>query len=237
MRRSTRAEKVLDHLELVGDLRAAQNRHERAVGRRQHAAEVLQLLFHQQPCRGFAHDVRDRFDRGVSAMRGAERVVDVQIGQRRELPGERRVVLFLFRMESQVFQQHDAAARAMRLVHDRLRRGRRCNPVRTTPGGPSSSATFGATGFRLYFGLTCPFGRPRCDARIAVAPLSSAYRIVGTDARMRVSSVTTPFSSGTLKSTRMNTRRPARSRSRIESFMSPPTLRTLATLRTLDSGL
>src|SRR4029077_15155283 len=36
--------------------------------------------------------------------------------------------------------------------------------------------------------------------------------------RMRVSSPITPFFSGTLKSTRMNTRFPARSRSLIESF-------------------
>ena len=86
-------------------------------------------------------------------------------------------------------------------------------------GRPSNSATFAATGFRLYFGLGCPLGRPRCDARITVAPFSSAYRIVGTDARMRVSSATAPFSIGTLKSTRMNTRRPDRSRSRMESFI------------------
>jgi hypothetical protein len=40
------------------------------------------------------------------------------------------------------------------------------------------------------------------------APASSAYSIVGSDSRIRVSSPMTPFFSGTLKSTRMNTRRP-----------------------------
>src|SRR5687767_9325597 len=41
---------------------------------------------------------------------------------------------------------------------------------------------------------------------------------------MRVSSVTAPFSSGTLKSTRMKTRRADRSRSRIDNFIElPPT--------------
>src|SRR5882672_1272805 len=42
--------------------------------------------------------------------------------------------------------------------------------------------------------------------------------MVGSDARMRVSSPITPAFSGTLKSTRMKTRLPARSRSRIESL-------------------
>src|SRR5215471_17819510 len=42
--------------------------------------------------------------------------------------------------------------------------------------------------------------------------------MVGSVALIRVSSPMTPFLSGTLKSTRMNTRFPARSRSLIESF-------------------
>jgi hypothetical protein len=41
----------------------------------------------------------------------------------------------------------------------------------------------------------------------------STYSIVGSDARMRVSSVMAPFLSGTLKSTRMKTRLPRRSMS------------------------
>ena len=40
---------------------------------------------------------------------------------------------------------------------------------------------------------------------MTVAPCSSAYVIVGSDARIRVSSVIAPFLSGTLKSTRMKT--------------------------------
>ena len=48
---------------------------------------------------------------------------------------------------------------------------------------------------------------------MTVAPRSSAYRIVGSEARMRVSSPIAPFLIGTLKSTRMKTRLPARSRS------------------------
>jgi hypothetical protein len=49
-------------------------------------------------------------------------------------------------------------------------------------------------------------GRPRCDVTITAAPRSSASRMAGTDARMRVSSVMLPASScGTLRSARMKT--------------------------------
>src|SRR5574339_412805 len=80
-------------------------------------------------------------------------------------------------------------------------------------GRPSNSPTRAATGLRQYLGFGCPFGRPRCEARMTVAPLSSAYWMVGSDARTRVSSPIVPFLIGTLKSTRTKARLPARSRS------------------------
>ena len=83
---------------------------------------------------------------------------------------------------------------------------------------PSSSDSRPTIGCRLNSGATLPLGRPRCDARITVAPLSSAYLIVGSEALIRVSSPITPFLIGTLKSTRMKTRFPPRSRSEIDSF-------------------
>ncbi len=75
-------------------------------------------------------------------------------------------------------------------VHRRLRRRARRSRRRTPPGGPSSSARRAATGCdgcTPRFAL--PFGRPRCEARITVAPWSSAYWIVGSEARIRVSSL------------------------------------------------
>ncbi len=78
-------------------------------------------------------------------------------------------------------------------------------------GRPTSSASRSATGARLNSGDGLPLGRPRWLARITVAPCSSAYSMVGSDARIRVSSPITPFFNGTLKSTRMNARFPARS--------------------------
>src|ERR1700733_3579926 len=75
-----------------------------------------------------------------------------------------------------------------------------------------------ATGFRLILGLGLPLGRPRCDAGISRAPCRSAYSIVGRVSLMRVSSMTRPSSSGTLKSTRMKIRRSLMERSRMESL-------------------
>jgi hypothetical protein len=54
-----------------------------------------------------------------------------------------------------------------------------------------------------------PFGRPRCDSRITRQPSERRWRIVGTAAWMRVSSPTTPFLMGTLKSTRVRARLPS----------------------------
>ena len=50
------------------------------------------------------------------------------------------------------------------------------------------------------------------------APWRRAYSMVGKVSRMRVSSMTRPSSSGTLKSTRMKTRRSLSGRSRMDSL-------------------
>src|SRR5687768_18480758 len=85
----------------------------------------------------------------------------------------------------------------------------------------------------LGFGL--PFGRPRCDARITRdAPASSACWMVGSDARMRVSSPMTPPLSGTLKSTRTKTRRPPRSSCSID-FLA--TVRLVTVLEAFENDL
>src|SRR6202162_2096785 len=67
-----------------------------------------------------------------------------------------------------------------------------------------------------------PLGRPRWLARTTRAPFVVATRIVGRVSRMRVSSVTRTPSSGTLKSTRMKTRRPRSVKSLMESFFCMP---------------
>ena len=73
-----------------------------------------------------------------------------------------------------------------------------------------------ATMARLYLGSGLPLGLPRWEARITRAPSSIQKLMVGREERIRLSSVMTMLSSmGTLKSTRMNTRLPRRSRSSI----------------------
>ncbi len=83
---------------------------------------------------------------------------------------------------------------------------------------PSSSAMRAATGASENSSLYTPSsGRPRCDMSITRAPALWAASIVGSDARMRASLVTTPFLTGTLRSSRISTRLPFRSRSVIRS--------------------
>src|SRR5205085_9313666 len=76
-------------------------------------------------------------------------------------------------------------------------------------GAPSSSESCSAIGPSDISGVYFPPGRPRCDARMTFAPRERAYWIVLSDARIRVASVSRPFLTGALKSTRMNTRRPS----------------------------
>src|SRR5215468_6386066 len=94
-------------------------------------------------------------------------------------------------------------------------------PTQSAPnatGLPSSSSSFFAAGRTEYFGSGPPFGRPRCDASTSRPPFSIANFNVGSVSRMRVSSVTAPSFSGTLKSTRINTRFPSKSTSLIVSL-------------------
>ena len=116
-------DQVLDHFELVGDLGAAEHGDERALRALEHPAEILDLLAHQQPGRRFLDVMDDAFGRGMGAVRRAERVVDVDVGQRGELPGEGRIVLLFLGVEAQVLEQHHAALaggidRRLRLLAD-----------------------------------------------------------------------------------------------------------------------
>jgi len=78
---------------------------------------------------------------------------------------------------------------------------------------PSSSERRGATGPSENLSSGPDLGRPRCDESSTFAPFSTRYLTVGTDARMRVSSVMVLPSSGTLRSQRTSTLLPFRSAS------------------------
>ena len=72
------AAEVLQHAELVLDLGAAGDEHERALDLAEQLAELLELRSQQQPGVG-GQQVRDALGRRVRAVRGAERVVDVDV--------------------------------------------------------------------------------------------------------------------------------------------------------------
>ena len=198
-------EQLLDHVDLAGDLGAAEYRDERARRLLERAAEPLELALHQQAGDG---GVQERGDAGrgrVRAVRGAERVVHVEVAQRARTTWRARVVLLLAGKEARVLEQQHVA------VGERLRRGER-----------GVGVGLGAERHRLAEQL----GEPRRDRRERVlrlglclgaaevreehdarAALISA-RSVGIAARMRVSSVMRVPSSGTLKSTRTSARFP-----------------------------
>ena len=93
---------------LSRDLGAAEDRGERSLGRLEQLREHLDLALHQQP--GVRRQqLGDPDGRGVRAMRGPERVVDVDVGIRRQRGGERRVVLLLLGMEAEVLEEEDLA--------------------------------------------------------------------------------------------------------------------------------
>ena len=197
----------LEHADLVGHLDAAGDHDERPLGRVQQAAERLELAPQQQPGSG-RQQVRDALGRGVRAVRGAEGVVDVDVGELREGGREGRVVGRLAGVEAQVLeQQHVAVAQ---FGHGVLGDPPMQSPDHATRA-PSRSARRSRTGSSDAAGSGAPFGRPRCAHRITRAPRSRSAAIVGSAARMRVSSAMTPSCSGTLKSTRQSTRRPATS--------------------------
>ena len=83
-------DQVLDDADLVGDLLAAEDGHERPLRILDGVAEELELLLDQEPDdAGLAfHDRRNGVHGGVVPVGGAEGVIDVDIGHRGQLLGE-----------------------------------------------------------------------------------------------------------------------------------------------------
>src|SRR5207247_10021139 len=92
----------LERLDLPGDLRAAEERDERTLGRVGYLLQELDLLRQQQPaCRAVGREeARQRIDRRVRAVAGAECVVQIDVAQLAQLLGERLVVLLLFSVKA-----------------------------------------------------------------------------------------------------------------------------------------
>ena len=66
--------------------------------------EITELPLHQQSRGGRMQIVRDAFDGRMRAVGRAERVIDIEIGQRGERGGELAIVLLFLRVEPQVFE-------------------------------------------------------------------------------------------------------------------------------------
>ncbi len=101
-------QEVVDDLDLVGDLGAAEDGRERPLGCLEQLREHLDLALHQQPGVG-RQELGDADGRGVRAMGRAEGVVDVDVGVRGQGGRERRIVLLLLDVEAQVLEQEHLA--------------------------------------------------------------------------------------------------------------------------------
>ena len=176
------AEQVLDDVDLVGHLGAAEDRDERALGVVQRLAEIVDLLVHQQAGGGHRHVLDHALGGGVGAVRGAEGVVDVDVAELGELLGEAGVVLFFLGDGSAGSRAAPRPACRRRRRPGRRSRRRRRPASRGAPPAASRPAS-GSSPVRSALGPA----EVRAS-RIRPAPCSSAYLMVGSAARIRVSS-------------------------------------------------
>jgi hypothetical protein len=202
---------VVDDGELVGDLGAAEHDGIRALGVDGQALEDVDLGG-DEATHGGRQSRGDVVDRCLLAVHDAETVGDVGVGQGGEGVGELGTLLVdlggLPRVEPQVLEQGDVA------VGQRVDGRAALSPtvsVAKATGRPSSSESRPTTGAREYLSSGAPLGRPRWAHTMTRAPASARALMVGTEARMRPSSVIVVPSSGTLRSERTRTRLPRRS--------------------------
>jgi hypothetical protein len=101
-------EEGLDDTDLVRHLRAAEHGDQGPLRGVEQLAQRRHLAL-EQPPRGGREQARDRLRRRVGPVRRAERVVDVDVGERRVAAGEALVVLGLAGIEADVLE-HDQLA-------------------------------------------------------------------------------------------------------------------------------
>ena len=115
---STRLRRLVSSPNLV-EILAPRAPRQTGGGTLEHAAENFELTRHQVAGHG-GQPVGDPLRRRVRAMRRAKGVVDEHIGERRQAPGQSRVVALLPRLEAHVLEHGDAAV--VQRVDRRLRR-------------------------------------------------------------------------------------------------------------------
>ena len=100
-------EQGIEYFDLVGDLRAAEHGDVRTIDLAEQARQELDLLCHHEARTFFGDELHHARGRGMRAMRGTERVVDVDVAVRSERTRHRLVVGFLARIPAQVLEHRD----------------------------------------------------------------------------------------------------------------------------------
>ena len=143
--------RLAEHADLVVDLRAAGDEHERSLDLSEQPAERLELALEQEAGVG-GQEMRDALGRGVRTVRRAERVVDVEVAALGELAREALVVRRLARVEARVLEHVDALV------------------------GQSSSRSRAATGAIAYFARSSSSSAGRDASRRAPPPRPARAR-------------------------------------------------------------
>ena len=205
---SAALEQPLDDADLVGHLGAAERRRRTGARGASSSADSVATSRSRRCPAARRQQVRDALRRGVRAVRGAERVVHVDVGVAPPAPA---------RTAGRSPPRRRGSGGSRAAARRRRRASRRPSPPRrrrspsanaTSP--PSSSPAAPRPAAARTLGSTLPFGRPRCEQSTTRAPRSRQVldrRQRRADARV-VADARRP-SSGTLKSTRTNTRLPA----------------------------
>ena len=99
----------------------------------------------QQATGGRRQQVGDPLGAGVRAVGGAEGVVHVHVGERRQLAGQLGVVALLARLEADVLEQHQLPVlESLGELADGLSRRRPGRASRARPGAPAGGPATGA---------------------------------------------------------------------------------------------
>ena len=217
--RVSKLHQILHHFDFVRNLCSAQHGNERAARRGDCGAQILELFFHQEAGGGLFHEFRDAHDGCMRAMGGAESIANENlIAERGEFFRELLIVGFFLGMVADIFKQQNIAI---------LERIAFCKRFRTDAIGgkihrlAEEFAQLCGHRRETIFRIDFPFRSAEMRSENDASAFSAARRMVGRVSRMRVSSVTlllSFLSSGTLKSTRMKTRLPFISRSRMDNL-------------------
>ena len=196
-------QQVAEQIELGGNLGAADDRRQRARRVVERLVEGFELGLHAAPGIGRQH-MAEAFGRGVRAVRGREGVVDPDVAELGERGDEGGIVLLLAGMKARVLQADDVA----RLHRGDRALGRLADAVVDEFDRPLDDARdFGGDRLERVFRIAAL--RPaEMREQDHLAALVGDLGDGGAARSMRVASVTTPFSTGTLRSTRTSTRLP-----------------------------